>query len=72
MLAEEVLAHHRRAFPADGVRANHRSLITGGEYQWRREGEYHLFNPETVFKLQHATRVRRYDIVRDYSRAVDE
>ena len=33
----------------------------GGEYQWRREGELHLFSPETVFKLQHATRTRRYD-----------
>ena len=56
VLAEEVLAHHRRAFPPDGVRANHRSLITGGEYQWRREGEIHLFNPQTVFRLQHSTR----------------
>ena len=35
---------------------NHRALEVGGEYQWRREGELHLFNPQTVFKLQHSTR----------------
>jgi glutamate synthase (NADPH/NADH) large chain len=71
VLAEEVLAHHRRAFPPDGVRANHRSLITGGEYQWRREGEVHLFNPQTVFRLQHSTRQGRYDIFKQYTEAVD-
>ena len=49
-----------------------RSLEVGGEYQWRREGEYHLFNPETVFKLQHSTRQRRWDVFRDYSRLVDD
>jgi glutamate synthase (NADPH/NADH) large chain len=47
-------------------------LQVGGEYQWRREGPPHLFNPETVFKLQHSTRARRYDIFREYTRAIDE
>jgi len=42
-------------------------LEVGGEYKWRRGGEYHLFNPETVFKLQHATRAKRFDIFREYS-----
>src|ERR1039457_813613 len=45
---------------------------TGGDYQWRREGEPHLFNPETVFKLQHATRSRRYEIFKEYTRLVDD
>ena len=54
------------------MRANHRSLITGGEYQWRREGEIHLFNPQTVFRLQHSTRAGRYDIFKQYTQAVDE
>ena len=72
VLAEEVLAHHRRAFPADGVRPNHRSLVTGGEYQWRREGEIHLFNPQTVFRLQHSTRQGRYDVFKQYTKDVDE
>ena len=51
---------------------SHRSLEVGGEYQWRREGEYHLFNPETVFKLQHATRERRFDIFSEYTELVDD
>jgi glutamate synthase domain-containing protein 2/glutamate synthase domain-containing protein 3 len=46
-------------------------LEGGGEYQWRRDGEYHLFNPETVFKLQHATRSGQYAIFKDYSQLVD-
>nr|MDT0662941.1 glutamate synthase-related protein [Micromonospora sp. DSM 115978] len=49
-----------------------RRLAVGGEYQWRREGELHLFNPETVFLLQHATRSRQYDIFREYTAKVDE
>ncbi|MGK0275835.1 MAG: glutamate synthase (NADPH/NADH) large chain, partial [Ilumatobacter sp.] len=50
----------------------HRKLELGGEYQWRREGEQHLFNPETVFKLQHATRAKRYDIFKEYTAKVDD
>ncbi|MFD1052394.1 glutamate synthase-related protein, partial [Kibdelosporangium lantanae] len=45
---------------------------TGGDYQWRREGEPHLFNPHTVFKLQHSTRSGRYEIFKEYTRAVDD
>jgi glutamate synthase (NADPH/NADH) large chain len=72
VLAEEMLTRHRRAFPSDGVHAAHRALEVGGEYQWRREAELHLFNPTTVFKLQHSTRQGRYDIFKEYTRAVDE
>jgi glutamate synthase (NADPH) large chain len=72
VLAEEVLSRHRTAFPSDEVRPSHRALDVGGEYQWRREGELHLFNPTTVFKLQHSTRQGRYEIFKEYTRAVDE
>jgi glutamate synthase (NADPH/NADH) large chain len=72
VLAQEVAQRHRRAFPPDGVHASHRELDTGGDYQWRREGEAHLFNPRTVFKLQHSTRSGRYEIFKEYTRAVDE
>src|ERR1700712_2315438 len=72
VLAEEVAIRHRLAWPADGVRANHRELAVGGEYQWRREGELHVFNPHTVFKLQHAARTQNYDTFKEYTRAVDE
>src|SRR3978361_1953205 len=50
----------------------HRRLDTGGEYQWRREGEVPLFNPETVFLLQHATRSRQYDVFQRYTDTVDQ
>ncbi|ALG11167.1 glutamate synthase large subunit [Kibdelosporangium phytohabitans] len=72
VLAEEVAQRHRKAFPPDGVRPSHRELETGGDYQWRREGEAHLFNPQTVFKLQHSTRSGRYEIFKEYTRGVDE
>jgi len=71
-LAAEVAARHARAYPARGGRPAHRRLETGGEYQWRREGEPHLFSPETVFKLQHATRSRRREIFAEYTRLVDD
>jgi glutamate synthase (NADPH/NADH) large chain len=72
VLAEEVTQRHRTAFPPDDMHASHRELETGGDYQWRREGEAHLFNPRTVFKLQHSTRSRRYEIFKEYTHAVDE
>jgi len=72
VIAAENAARHRAAYPEDGAVVIHERLVTGGEYQWRREGPPHLFNPETVFKLQHSTRARRYDIFRDYTRLVDD
>ncbi|HEY7482852.1 MAG TPA: glutamate synthase large subunit [Streptosporangiaceae bacterium] len=71
VLAEEAAERHRRAYPPGGNAAAHRTLETGGEYQWRREGEPHLFNPQTVFKLQHATRTRRFEIFKEYTSLVD-
>ncbi|HZB29539.1 MAG TPA: glutamate synthase large subunit [Streptosporangiaceae bacterium] len=71
VLAREAADRHRRAYPPGGNEPAHRTLETGGEYQWRREGEPHLFNPETVFKLQHATRTRRYEIFKEYTSLVD-
>ena len=70
-LAREVELRHRLAYAPNDVERAHRDLELGGEYQWRREGEFHLFNPETVFKLQHATQAGRFDIFRQYSAAVD-
>jgi glutamate synthase (NADPH/NADH) large chain len=72
VIAEEVARRHQVAFPPSGVSPAHRTLNVGGEYQWRREGEAHLFDPETVFRLQHATRNKRFDIFRQYSQGVDE
>lgn len=72
IVAKEVAARHTKAYPASGIAASHRALEIGGEYQWRREGEPHLFDPETVFRLQHATRNRRYDIFKKYTGRVNE
>jgi glutamate synthase (NADPH/NADH) large chain len=71
-LAAETAARHARAFPPRGAKPAHRRLETGGDYQWRREGEPHLFSPEAVFKLQHATRTRRQEIFAEYTRLVDD
>ncbi|APY88814.1 glutamate synthase subunit alpha [Streptomyces alfalfae] len=72
VIAQEVAARHAKAYPASGVPSAHRALDIGGEYQWRREGEPHLFDPETVFRLQHSTRSRRYDIFKQYTGRVNE
>ncbi|MEU0695033.1 glutamate synthase large subunit [Streptomyces niveus] len=72
VVAQEVAARHAKAYPASGISASHRALDIGGEYQWRREGEPHLFDPDTVFRLQHATRNRRYDIFKQYTDRVNE
>ncbi|ONK15104.1 glutamate synthase large subunit [Streptomyces sp. MP131-18] len=72
VVAREVAARHAKAYPASGVAPAHRNLEIGGEYQWRREGEPHLFDPETVFRLQHSTRERRYDVFRQYTGRVNE
>ena len=72
VLAEEVRRRHDVAFPPSGISPAHRQLSVGGEYQWRREGEPHLFDPETVFRLQHATRSGRYDVFQQYTARVDE
>ncbi|MBW3621508.1 MAG: glutamate synthase subunit alpha, partial [Actinobacteria bacterium] len=66
-IAAEVAERHRFAHLPRPEEAAHRDLWFGGEYQWRREGEHHLFNPETVFKLQHATRTGRYDVFKEYT-----
>lgn len=71
VIAAENLARHRSAYPDEAASTVHEHLRTGGEYQWRRGGPPHLFNPDTVFRLQHSTRSRRYDIFREYTHLVD-
>ena len=70
-LAEEIRRRTGYAI-SPGAGMAHRRLDTGGEYQWRRDGEPHLFSPEAVFKLQHATRSRRYEIFKEYTSLVDD
>ncbi len=70
VIAEEVKQRHQRAFPVRRRPAD--ELDSGGEYRWRRDGEMHLFNPETVQKLQHATRSGQYSVYRDYTKIVND
>ncbi|MDD9207887.1 glutamate synthase large subunit, partial [Georgenia sp. 10Sc9-8] len=72
VLAAEVAARHATAYPPSGISPAHRTLAKGGEYQWRREGEPHLFDPETIFRLQHSTRTRQFDVFRKYTAGVNE
>jgi glutamate synthase (NADPH) large chain len=69
MLAEEVLIRHREAFPPRP--SNGHALPVGGKYQWRHDGEYHLFNPRTVHALQDACRRGDYDRYKQYSADVN-
>ncbi len=68
-IEHEVTLRHHGAFPARVP--GKLELDWGGEYQWRRDGEYHLFNPDTVYKLQHSTRAGQYKIFREYTALVD-
>ena len=72
VLAEDVRSRHLLAFAANGSVREHRGLEVGGSYQWRREGEIHLFNPETVYLLQHAARSKQESVFRRYADTVDE
>src|SRR5579884_240129 len=67
---EDIKARHRRAYPPRQL--DGRVLDVGGQYQWRREGEYHLFNPESVHKLQYAVRTGDYNTFKEYSQLIDD
>ncbi|MCH7229829.1 glutamate synthase large subunit [Glycomyces sp. L485] len=68
-LSKEVAERHRRAY--EQKVDPDQPLPPGGDHQWRREGEVHLFNPETVFLLQHATRSGQYEVFKRYTEKVD-
>ncbi len=69
-IAEEVLIKHRISFSRKDVPVDR--LPEGGVYQWKRKGEYHLFNPQTIHLLQHATRIGDYSIFKKYSKIVND
>ncbi len=72
VVAAESASRHADAYPKSGNPQAHRRLNVGGEYKWRRDGEEHLFDPETVFRLQHSTRTRQLDVFRQYTRRIDD
>ena len=70
VIAAEVLDRHQRAFPNRSV--NGHVLDVGGQYQWRDGGEYHLFNPQTIHKLQHSVRTGNFKVFKEYSALVND
>jgi glutamate synthase (NADPH/NADH) large chain len=69
-IAKETLIKHNRVFKL----ANRPDPIlpTGGNYKWKRKGEQHLFNPQTIHMLQNATRKKDYSVYKQYSKLVNE
>ena len=70
VIAREALMRHRAAFPE--IPVDNRTLDVGGHFQWRQDGEYHLFNPATIHKLQLAARTNNYDIYKDYAKLIND
>src|SRR5450631_659593 len=70
VIAQEVLMRHRAAFPQRQV--DGRALQAGGLYQWRAEGETHLFNPESIHRLQKAVRTNSYSVYKSYAQLIDD
>jgi glutamate synthase (ferredoxin) len=70
VLAQEAIQRHRHAFPDRDVETH--TLDVGGEYQWRKEGEAHLFSPQVIHTLQQATRTRNFELFKQYSALVNE
>src|SRR5262249_26240398 len=68
VIVQDILQRHEEAFPRRNARQ--RLLDGGGQYQWRHDGEHHLFNPQTVHKLQHACRTDNYTVFKEYSKLV--
>ncbi len=71
-IAEEALIRHRSAFPDRHIEDDEIALDTGGMYQWRKDGEYHLFNPETISLLQKAVRTGSYEVYKEYAAKVND
>jgi glutamate synthase (NADPH/NADH) large chain len=70
-IARESLTKHRAGFSSNKADEN-RLLPEGGIYQWKRRGEAHLFNPQTVHLLQHATRTNNYEVYKNYAKVINE
>ncbi len=71
VIAKEARMRHERGFPPKRPIV-HTSLPAGGEYQYRSGGEYHLTNPETIHKLQHACRTGNYPVFQEYTALIDD
>jgi glutamate synthase (NADPH/NADH) large chain len=69
-IAKEILAKHFFAFSKKEIPVDR--LPVGGIYQWKRKGEFHLFNPQTIHLLQHSTKMNDYATFKKYSKLVND
>lgn len=69
-ICREVLIRHKEAFSI--LRSKHDDLDVGGLYKWRKNGEYHLFNPDTIYRLQQSVRMEDYDKFKEYTSLIDQ
>lgn len=69
-IAKETLAKHYFAFNRKDIPVDR--LPVGGVYQWKRKGEFHLFNPQTIHLLQYSTRMNDYATFKKYSKTVND
>jgi glutamate synthase (NADPH/NADH) large chain len=69
-VAEEAVRTHGEAFDGGPVLAN--ALDAGGEYAWRVRGEEHMWTPDSIAKLQHATRSGKYETYKEYARLIND
>ena len=69
-IAREALVKHSLAFSKKSIPSDR--LPVGGIYQWKRKGEFHLFNPQTIHLLQHSTRIGDYSVFKKYSKLVND
>jgi glutamate synthase domain-containing protein 2/glutamate synthase domain-containing protein 1/glutamate synthase domain-containing protein 3 len=70
VIAQEVLARHAAAFPDRAMKRG--ALPVGGQYQWRSDGEFHLFNPESIHRLQKAVRTANYSVYKSYAQLINQ
>ena len=70
VIAQEVLVRHKAAFP--DRRVDGHTLPVGGLYQWRSDGEFHLFNPESIHRLQKSVRTENFNTFKEYSKLINE
>ncbi len=69
-IAREALVKHRQAYPK--IAASTPKLEVGGLYQWKRRGEFHLFNPQTIHLLQHSTKTGDYQVYKKYAKMIND
>ncbi len=70
VVAEESTRRHRRAYPPIQTRGE--TLETGGNYQWRADGEHHQWSPESVAKLQQSVKIKDFETYKEFAKLIND